>query len=101
MTEKEIKGLGFIYKNVLPKLHEIQRSLALNRHFTTEVDAGCYKFGVSMTIYVKSDVLDSSQEILKVETFSFPTYRYKGEKSYDKTLRGIDYFISNWMVKLA
>lgn len=101
MTEKEIKGLGFIYKNVLPKLHEIQRSLALNRHFTTEVDAGCYKFGVSMTIYVKSDVLDPSQEILKVETFSFPTYRYNGEKSYDKTLRGIDYFISNWMVKLA
>lgn len=101
MTEKEIKGLGFIYKNVLPKLHEIQRSLALNRHFATEVDAGCYKFGVSMTIYVKSDVLDSSQEILKVETFSFPTYRYKGEKSYDKTLRGIDYFISNWMNKLA
>lgn len=101
MTEKEIKGLGFIYKNVLPKLHEIQRSLALNRHFTTEVDAGCYKFGVSMTIYVKRDVLDPSQEILKVETFSFPTYRYKGEKSYDKTLRGIDYFISNWMVKLA
>lgn len=101
MTEKEIKGLGFIYKNVLPKLHEIQRSLALNRHFTTEVDAGCYKFGVRMTIYVKSDVLDPSQEILKVETFSFPTYRYKGEKSYDKTLRGIDYFISNWMVKLA
>lgn len=101
MTEKEIKGLGFIYKNVLPKLHEIQRSLALNRHFTTEVDAGCYKFGVSMTIYVKGDVLDPSQEILKVETFSFPTYRYKGEKSYDKTLRGIDYFISNWMVKLA
>ena len=101
MTEKEIKGLGFIYKNVLPKLHEIQRSLALNRHFTTEVDAGCYKFGVSMTIYVKSDVLDPSREILKVETFSFPTYRYKGEKSYDKTLRGIDYFISNWMNKLA
>lgn len=101
MTEKEIKGLGFIYKNVLPKLHEIQRSLALNRHFTTEVDAGCYKFGVSMTIYVKSDVLDPSQEIQKVETFSFHTYRYKGEKSYDKTLRGIDYFISNWMNKLA
>lgn len=101
MTEKEIKGLFFIYKNVLPKLHEIQRSLALNRYFTTEVDAGCYKFGVSMTIYVKSDVLDPSQEILKVETFSFPTYRYKGEKSYDKTLRGIDYFISNWMNKLA
>lgn len=101
MTEKEIKGLGFIYKNVLPKLHEIQMSLALNRHFTTEVDAGCYKFGVSMTIYVKSDVLDSSQETLKLKTFSFSTYRYKGEKSYDKTLRGIDYFISNWMVKLA
>ena len=54
-----------------------------------------------MTIYVKNDVLDPSQEILKVETFSFPTYRYKGEKSYDKTLRGIDYFISNWMNKLA
>lgn len=101
MTEKEIKGLGLIYKNVLPKLHEIQRSLALNRYFTTEVDAGCYKFGVSMTIYVKSDVLDPFQEILKVETFSFPAYRYKGEKSYDKTLRGINYFISNWMNKLA
>lgn len=101
MTEKEIKGLGFIYKNVLPKLHEIQMSLALNRHFTTEVDAGCYKFGVSMTIFVKSDVLDPSQETLKLKTFCFSTYGYKGEKSYDKTLRGIDYFISNWMVKLA
>lgn len=101
MTEKEIKGVGFIYKKVLPKLHEIQSSLALNRHFTTEVDAGCYKFGVSMTIYVKSDVMNPSQEILKLKTFNFPSYGYKGVKSYDKTLRGIDYFISNWMNKLA
>lgn len=101
MTEKEIKGVGFIYKKVLPKLHEIQSSLALNRHFTTEVEAGCYKFGVSMTIYVKSDVMNPPQEILKLKTFNFPSYGYKGVKSYDKTLRGIDHFISNWMNKLA
>lgn len=101
MTEKEIKGLGFIYTNVLPKLHEIQRDLALNKHFTTEVSAGGYKYGASMTICVKSDVEDPSQGILKLETFAFSTYRFNGDKSYDKTLRGIDYFISNWMNKLA
>lgn len=101
MTEKEIKGVGFIYTNILPKLHEIQRDLALNKHFTTEVNAGCYKYGASLVIYVKDDVEDPQQEILKVKEFGFSTYRFKGEKSYDKVLRGINHFISNWMKKLA
>lgn len=107
MTEYEMTMAKYIKDNILPKLQEIQRGLALDEHIRMEVNLNTYKMGMSAYFMVVTNCEGSvygGAEYLCRKDFNFQTY-LKDEKKAKmralKTLRGIHHFVKNWQERLG
>lgn len=103
MTEKEIEMAKYIKDNILPKLQEIQRDLALDEHIRMDVNMETYKLCVNAHFHVKTGPLPDSEFLCNKE-FSFMTFlsdEKKMRECYEKNLRSIHHFVKNWQERLG
>lgn len=99
MTEQQINAARYIKDNILPKLQETQRDLYFDKNILISVDSTSLYGGMSATLWVSRDTRDFTSETLRCKTFQF--YTDENEKTLQRVLRGLGWFIKNWQERLG
>lgn len=99
MTEQQINAARYIKDNILPKLQETQRGLYFDKNILISVNSTSLYGGTSATLWVSRDTRDFSSETLCCK--DFPFYTGENEKTLQRVLRGLGWFIKNWQERLG